>query len=85
MPKNEHYFQEPVRMQVHHPSFGVVEVLAYCETDARLAAGITTGCGWEVARQGRVAIETRALREAGYLDQPVGCQQNAGGDGNGGL
>lgn len=85
MPKNEHYFQEPVRMQVHHPSFGVVEVLAYCETDARLQAGITTGCGWEVARQGKVAIETRALREAGYLNQHLGVWREPGGEGDGNL
>lgn len=66
MARKEHYFREPVRMQVHHPSFGVVEVLAYCETDARLQAGIVTERGWEVAREGKVAIETKALQAAGY-------------------
>ena len=56
-------FREPVRMQVLHPQYGAVEVLAYCEMDAQLQAAEAWDVPWvDICEGAKLAVETAALR-----------------------
>lgn len=55
-------FEEPVRMRVLHPTYGMVEVKAYCEVDAKMQANAQwPGADWDGMK---VAVENEALRTA---------------------
>lgn len=59
-------FDEPVRMQVLHPKYGVCEVLAYTPFDAKLQASNYWGMGLGEMDESKVAVETAALTKARY-------------------
>lgn len=57
------FFREPVRMQVLHPQYGTVEVLARCELDAQMQAAKAWDVSWlDICREAKLAVETEALR-----------------------
>ena len=66
-------FSEPVRMQVLHPKYGVCDVVAYTNTDARMQAGNFWGMSYQEEQESRVAIETARLKEARIIeaDEPL--------------
>ena len=61
-------FSEPVRMQVLHPKYGVCDVVAYTNTDARMQAGNFWGMSYQEEQESRVAIETARLKEARIIE-----------------
>lgn len=61
-------FDEPVRMQVHHPKYGVCEVCAYTPDDARMQAGNYWDMSYEEEKESRVAVERARLAEAKYIE-----------------
>ena len=61
-------FDEPVRMQVLHPKYGVCEVVAYTPDDARMQAGNYWDMSYEEEKESKVAVETARLGEARYIE-----------------
>lgn len=61
-------FDEPVRMQVLHPKYGVCEVVAYTPDDARMQAGNYWDMSLAEERESRVAVEKARLGEARYIE-----------------
>ena len=59
---------EPVRVQVLHPKYGVCDVVAWTNMDARMQAGNFWGMSFQEENESRVAIETARLKEARIID-----------------
>ena len=62
-------FSEPVRMQVLHPKYGVCDVVAWTNLDARMQAGNFWGMSFQEENESRVAIETARLKEARIIEE----------------
>lgn len=62
-------FSEPVRMQVMHPKYGVCNVVAWTNMDARMQAGNFWGMSFQEENESRVAIETARLKEARIIEE----------------
>lgn len=54
-------FDDPVRMQVYDPTYGKLEVRAYCRVDAKLQAAAEWGVDFTDLARAKVAVETAAL------------------------
>ena len=61
-------FSEPVRMQVLHPKYGVCDVVAWTNMDARMQAGNFWGMSFQEENESSVAIETARLKEARIIE-----------------